>query len=206
MAGVFSLYLTTYLPDIAMTTEFVTQPNFLTALPLAAAKLHLRIPTGITTEDDLHTAYIAAAGQQVMECTGVVLAPASVRIFLDEFPSTGEWQALPYTPLVITEVAFKNSDGTYTEMTDFEASLVGKTPKIRFTSTPVTQDGFGLVRITATCGYASGACPAPLVHAMKLLVAHYDENRSETTIPAAAREIPKGVDALISPWRNIFMV
>jgi len=188
-----------------MRTEFTTAPNFLTALPLADAKLHLRIPTGITTEDDLHEAYISAAGYHVMECTGVVLAPAAVRIFLDEFPPSGEWQALPYTPLVISEVAFKNSDGSYTATTDYEAALVGRTPRIRFTSTPVTQDGFGLIRITATCGHASGECPQPLLHAMKLLVAHYDENRSETTIPAAAREIPKGVDALISPWRNLFM-
>jgi uncharacterized phiE125 gp8 family phage protein len=112
---------------------------------------------------------------------------------------------LPWTPLEITEVAVKDDTGAYVATTDYEASTVGINARIRFTSLG-SRTGMDVVRIKADAGFAQDAVPAGLVHAMRLLVVHWDENRSETIVPVPARTIPKGVDALISPHRNVFMI
>ena len=60
-------------------------------------------------------------------------------------------------------------------------------------------DDFNVVTISGTLG----AAPAhPIVHAIKMLVAHYYENR-RAVITASANEMPLGVAALLNPYRII---
>jgi uncharacterized phiE125 gp8 family phage protein len=189
--------------DKIIRTEFTSTPNYLQVVSLAEAKQQLRIPSGITTEDDIHEAYIASACDHIERVTGRLLCPRDLTLWLDG-DDLGGVMPLPHSPLVITEVAFKDADGAYAASTDFDAALQGQTPWIRFTNRP-DSDGFGRIRLTCTGGFAAGSCPPALKQAVLLLVVHYDENRSETTIPVPARVIPKGVDALINPYRNTYM-
>jgi uncharacterized phiE125 gp8 family phage protein len=184
-------------------TEFTSQPDYLDVVTLAEAKQQLRIPTGINTEDDIHQAYIATACDHIERVTGRLLCPRNLTLWIDG-NDLGGVMALPHSPLGITEVAFKDADGAYAATTEFDAALQGQTPWIRLRNRP-DGDGFGRVRITATAGFAPGECPPALKQAVLLLIVHYDENRSETTIPVPARVIPKGVDALINPYRNTYM-
>lgn len=64
---------------------------------------------------------------------------------------------------------------------------------------PITHPmAFEAVQITFTCGYATkDAVPPGVVQAIKLLTAHFYENREETTEKALKR-IPLGIKALIS--------
>lgn len=183
-----------------MRVEFITEPDALDVVTLAEAKQQMRIPTAITDEDALHESMIEAAVQMVQEMTGRVLAPCDIEIYLDDIDGTIR---LPYSPLDITEVAIKDGAGVYTATTEYSSSTRGKTPVVRITG-GVPSSGFDRIRIQATAGYDDA--PSWAKQAVKLLVAHWDEHRSQTVVPVPAREIPKGVDAIISTHRNTYFV
>lgn len=183
-------------------TVFLTQGDALDVVTLSEVKKQLRIPDDIDDEDDLHEAYIRAAVEHIELASGRLLRPCTVEIYLDD--AEGEIR-LPWSPLTVTSVEFKNDAGGYVATTDFKFSGKGVVPIIKFDSQP-EGDGYDRVKITAEAGFAVGQCPRSFVQAVKLLVVHYDENRSETTVPVPARVIPKGIDALINPLRNTYFV
>lgn len=187
-----------------MKTVFKTQPDYLQVLTLEQAKQQLRIPMAIDDEDDIHEAMIIAAGDAISQQSGRVLGPCEIEIYLDG-KDLADIVYLPWSPIEITEVAVKNDAGVYVATTEYEASTAGITPRIKFTGLG-SRTGMDVVRITADAGFAQGEVPPGLLHAMRLLVVHYDENRSETIVPVPARVIPKGVDNLINPHRNVFML
>lgn len=62
------------------------------------------------------------------------------------------------------------------------------------------------VRIDYEAGYGdeSGDVPAPVSHAVKLLVGHWYRNREEVVVSQATpKELPMGVAALMAPFRRI---
>lgn len=61
------------------------------------------------------------------------------------------------------------------------------------------------VRITYAAGFGVevGAVPANIIHAAKLLVGHFYENREAVLIGVTPAELPMGVAALLGPWRRI---
>lgn len=183
-------------------TVFLTQGSALDVVTLAEAKQQLRIPDDIEDEDAIHTAYILAAVEHIEQASGRLLRPCTVEIYLDS--ADGEIR-LPWSPLVVTAVALKNDVGTYVPTTDYDFSGTGQTPIIKLNEKPLA-DNYDVVRITANAGFSVGQCPESLKQAVKLLVVHYDENRSETIVPVPARSIPKGIDALINPLRNTYFL
>lgn len=64
---------------------------------------------------------------------------------------------------------------------------------------PSTMNTINSVRIRFVAGYA--AVPAPIKHAVLLIVGHLYENREATTIDKPS-ELPMGVEALLMPYRN----
>jgi len=58
------------------------------------------------------------------------------------------------------------------------------------------------VQISLTVGYAEADVPAAIVHAIKLMVAHWYENRRQV-ITSNPYEIPMGVHSLLNPYRII---
>ena len=68
------------------------------------------------------------------------------------------------------------------------------------TAPSVDNDAIAPVRVTATCGYAT--TPEPLVHAVRLLVAHYFENRQAAEV-GNIKEIPLGIKSLLNTYRSI---
>ena len=66
--------------------------------------------------------------------------------------------------------------------------------RIRFDSPPDTyDDAFNVVTIAGTLGEAP---QQPVVHAIKMLVAHYYENRRAAVVGTLTSEMPLGVSAL----------
>ena len=57
---------------------------------------------------------------------------------------------------------------------------------------------------TAGFGAASSDVPPNVIHAVKLLVGHFYENREATAaIAGAFVALPFAVDALLAPWKRI---
>lgn len=61
------------------------------------------------------------------------------------------------------------------------------------------------VRVTYTAGFGVKAAdvPANIIHAAKLLVAHYYENREAVLVGVVPADLPMGVSALLAPWKRV---
>lgn len=116
------------------------------------------------------------------------------------------WVTLELGPnATLTEVHYHDTDGTLQEgtLSNFETRLAGDfnvvKPKDGF-SWPQAQTRDDAIRLTYTAGYGGAdAVPAGLKAALKLLVAHWYENRE--AVGAAAQEIPLGFRELIGVER-----
>lgn len=121
---------------------------------------------------------------------------------------------LPIGPVTAID-SIKTVDANGTESAAFAASnyvtdFVSFPARIRLKTSaawPIPSAGLASangVRVAFTVGSAvvAGACTAPedFVHAVKLLVAHYYENRENVTTLSLAK-IPMGVESLIAPYR-----
>jgi uncharacterized phiE125 gp8 family phage protein len=57
------------------------------------------------------------------------------------------------------------------------------------------------------CGYGSGASvPAELLHAIRLIVGHWYENREEVVVGTITATIPRGAQALLESMRYADLV
>jgi len=57
------------------------------------------------------------------------------------------------------------------------------------------------VHIAFTYGHAT--VPEPMVHAVRLLAAHFYENRQQVITGTISTQIKMGIEALLSQYRNI---
>ena len=170
------------------------------AVSLADMKAHLRVTDA--SEDALITAQITAATRAIEARGGIALVARPLRLTLDEAPQI---LALPRNPVFqIDAVDVIDRAGAATvvdpALYDFEpgapARLAARGPW------PFTPLIIGGVRIDFTAGWAAAAdIPEELTLAVKLLAAHFYENREG----AGAEKLfstPQAIDALIAPWRR----
>lgn len=116
---------------------------------------------------------------------------------------------LPGRPIVsITSIKYDDTDGVEQTLDPSVYRLIGSTSNPRLAlaygkSWPSTRRQAEAVRIRYTAGYGATAAsvPLPIVHAVKLLIEHYYENRSAVTTDGNAPAVmPLGVDALLAPY------
>lgn len=173
---------------------------------LADAKAHLRVDGA--DEDSVITALIEAAREQCEEYLRRTILDSIIQLRLDYFHA--ERFCLPRGPVrSIESVSYLDTDGvntaldqsTYTLLTGRELDEItlgyGKT-------WPATLTQPGAVTIDYAAGMAlndgTGA-PAPVVHAIKLLVGHLFENREAVIVGTSTSELPMGVKSLLNPFR-----
>ena len=184
-----------YLTDMKL--EITTQPSGTDLLPLATAKEFLRVDH--SDEDTTIEALINAAVQHCQDYTNRHFVNSNFTLSLDDFYNC-EFSIGPIN--TITGVTYKDvGNATQTLATSKYWYDTKREPgRIHFENAPDTyEDDFNVVTISGTLG----ANPAPpVVHAIKMLVAHYYENR-RAVITASANEMPLGVAALLNPYRII---
>ena len=173
-------------------------------LALSAAKDYLRIEHN--DDDDLITALITAARLHVEAATGRLLITQSWRLTLDVWPVDGVVK-LPLFPLnEITAVRVIAADGTPTSI-DPDTLLIdaASTPARLYLPAPlVPGKALAGIEIDADVGYgAAEDVPAPLVQAIRLLLAHWYENRALTLAEGSAPPLPASVQALLAPYRMV---
>lgn len=138
--------------------------------------------------------------------------------------ATYEWRAddfcsrdirLPLPPLrAVDSVQYYNASGTLTTLSTAFYDVVGVdgtnpgcvSLKYGYTWPDVQTDKREAVIITFQAGYApnaspaDGSVPAPILHAIKLLVGHWYNNREEVG-PGALAQMPVAAEALLAPLR-----
>ena len=164
-------------------------------------KAHLRVDGD--AEDALIIGLAVAARQTIEARCGLAFLNQGWRLALDRVPD-GAFE-LPLSPVAsIHAVRLFGADGEEQTLdsSDYDA-LLGRPGRIRLRRRGLSNRDFGSFVIDFTAGWPTPAeAPADLRLAVKILTAHYYENREQT---GAERfyVMPEGVAALIAPWRRV---
>ena len=181
-----------------MKLEITTQPGGTDLLPLATAKEFLRVDH--SDEDTTIEALINAAVQHCQDYTNRHFVNSNFTLSLDDFYNC-EFSIGPINS--ITGVTYKDFNNSTQNLpaAKYWYDTKREPGRIHFDSPPDTyDDDFNVVTISGTLGEAP---PHPIMHAVKLLVAHYYENRRAVITGTNPIELPLGVAALLNPYRII---
>lgn len=184
------------MPSILLTAPAV-EP-----LSLAEAKAFLRIEHD--DDDDVIDALIASARIHVEAQTRRALIAQQWRLVLDAWPSDGRLAVRP-APLQALDVARVYDGGGAAATLDLQNFVVDTAgSQLAFAPWALAQPGRATagIELDVTVGYgdAAGDVPEPLRHAVRLLTAHWYENRG---IAGSGSTLPATVAALIAPYRML---
>ncbi len=183
-----------------LSVENATAANYATVISTSDLKDHLRVTSN--DEDSLINSYRTAACQFVENYCNTRLTSQSVYFYAQAFGAIGEFQIGPV--ISVSAVEYKTSKtGSYIilDSANYYVERARVPALIKFMTAPSTDgDALAPIRVTATCGYAT--TPEPLVHAVRLLVAHYFENRQAAEV-GNIKEIPLGIKSLLNTYRSI---
>ena len=190
--------------SLNVTTQPAVEP-----VTLAEAKLHLRIETAQTAEDDLITALIVAARRQAEQFTGLQVCTATYTWKLDCFPAV-LW--VPRPPLQsVTSITYLASDGVSTLLAAslYQVDVGGKEPPRKGRIIPAYEEQWPVTRavlnaVTAVfvAGYGAAAdVPSDFKAAIKLIVGDLYIKRENIVEGTIVTEIPRAAEALLAPYR-----
>ena len=182
-----------------MNFKFAAQPTGTDIVSLADMKLFLRVDH--SADDAVITAIIDAAAQSIQDFTGRHFKTTTWTLSLRSFYDI----EAPYSVSTVTSVSYYSPGDTSSKVlhaSKYYSALQQGILKLNFLDTPTTEtDTFEAVIIA---GAVSSQITAPLTHAIKMLSAHFYENRRAVVVgTGSAIEIPLGVKAIINPYRLI---
>ncbi len=173
-------------------------------LTLAEAKAFLRVETG--DDDDVIGALIAAARIQIEAQTRRALIAQTWRLSRDCWPANGVIGVLPAPLRALAAARVYRLDGTAQtiDIATFALDKISAPGRLLFMQGALEAPGrpAGGIELDIEAGYGSAAAdvPAPLRQAIRLLVAHWYENRGLVTTGPNFSPLPAGVASLIAPY------
>jgi uncharacterized phiE125 gp8 family phage protein len=174
---------------------------------LAEAKAHLRIDAD--DEDALLAALIAAARMFVEKTLGLGLITQGWSYFLDFWPRSS-CVTLPIAPVQgVDSVTLRDVNGGATELaaSDYAVDVLSLPARLvlKGGSPSVVARELNAFEIAFTAGYGDAASdvPAPIRHALLLLVAHWFERREPVVLGLGSAEVPTTIAGLLLPYRRV---
>lgn len=173
-------------------------------LSLAEAKAFLRVEHN--DDDDVIGALIASARIHVEAQTRRALVSQSWRLVLDAWPAEGRLSVrpAPLQALSAARVYDGGGEATTLDLQNFVVDTAGS--QLTFAPWALAQPGRAVagIELDVMAGYGDTAAdvPEPLRQAVRLLVAHWYENRGLATL-GAVTVLPATVAALIAPYRML---
>ncbi len=166
----------------------------------------------VTRTDDQSNNYlsdlISVAREHVEQVTARAMLSQTLRLDLDDFPECDEIELRMPPVASVTHVKYYDSDNVLQTFSsgDYVLDSSRTVPRIVLASTaswPTAYDRPNAVQVTYVAGYGAhgGLVPAPLRHAMKLLIGHWHENREPVVVGMTANDVPLTVQRLLQPYR-----
>lgn len=168
-------------------------------LSLADAKAFLRADTG--DDDALIAALLGAARQHIEALTRRALLLQTWRLVLDAWPRDGRIvpRIGPLKSLSAARIYDAAGNAHALDVVQFVVDGAGNAIAAPSFALPVPGRAFAGIELDVICGYgAAGDVPAGLIQALRMLLAHWFDNR--VTRPDDSR-IPADVAALLAPHR-----
>ena len=175
-------------------------------LTLAAMKSFLRIAHD--DDDTTITDLIVAACTYVERATRRALITQVWRLVLDHWPAHGRL-SMPVAPLrdIVAARVYDGAGVAHAVDTQaFVPDLAATPPVIGFVPWAMALPGRATagIEIDIEVGYgAASAVPEPLRQAIRMLAAHWYENRGVVADDGRSVLLPVGVNALIAPYKVI---
>jgi len=179
--------------------------NLETIIGIADLKGHLRVTH--SQEDTLITALRSAAVAWIEEHCNIKIGSYTAKGYLPAFVNS----YIPVGPVTaISEVKYQTtaakdytSDLTTLAAANWYTDTISSPARIAFRDYPTTYEyALSPVVVTFTAGYS--APPAPIIQAVRLLVAHMYENRQEEVTGTITTRLKFGLEALLNPYRVIY--
>lgn len=174
---------------------------------LQEAKAHLRIDHA--SEDVLISSLILTSRLHIESALDLALIDQTWTLQLDAWPGGGSLD-IPLSPLkAVSAVRVKNADGGTITIApqSYIVDAASRPPRIVFE--PGSQPRAGVraagIEVVFTAGFGAepSHVPAPLRHAILMLVAHWYDNRDVPEAGSPAARIPEQIGDLIAPFRKI---
>lgn len=175
------------------------------AEPVALADLKAFLKLDGPEEDALITSVAMAARAHLEALTQKVFVTQKWRITRDSWPASGRI-ALPVGPITgLDRVTVDAGSGPVEiDLAGLTLDGWGQPPRLAYRprSLPVPAVPLGGIAIEVTAGFGGPEdVPAPLVQAVRLLAAHWFENRTLVSIGHEVAVMPRGIEALIAPFQ-----
>ena len=176
-----------------------------TIITVADLKAHMRVTH--TQEDTLISALRSAAIAWVEEHCNIKLGSYTARGYLPGFYNS----YIPIGPVTaISEVKYQttadtdyDTDLTTLASTYWFTDLISQPARIAFREYPTTYD-YALTPVVVSFNAGYTTMPAPVLQAIRLLVAHMYENRQEEITGQITTRLKFGLEALLNPYRIIY--
>lgn len=165
----------------------------------AELKKHLRVTHAL--EDSLIEAARLAAISYVENYCNVLLGSYSATGYLRDW----RFATFPVGPLsAVGDVKYDDSSGN--EQTFNSSNVYSDTARqpgqISFQDVPSLQDyNLTPIRIEFTAGYAPADIPAPIISAIKLIVGHLYDMRTDEVTGTITTRVKLGTDAILNSYR-----
>lgn len=180
-------------------------PPALEPVSLADAKLFLRVAHD--DDDDVIAALIAAARVYIEAQTRRALIDQAWRLVRDVWPASGRLPVLPVPLKQVTAIRVSDADGVphLLDVDDFGIDAVSAPAVLAFERGAPRAPGklAAGIEIDLSAGYGDAAddVPEPLRQAIRMLVAHWYENRGVVAASGEVASMPASVSSLIAPFR-----
>ncbi|WP_441276947.1 head-tail connector protein [Tardiphaga sp. 172_B4_N1_3] len=174
-------------------------------LSLAEARQFLRVDHA--DDDAVITALIAAARAHVEALTRRALLTQTWRFVLDTWPADGRIAPRigPLQTLLAVRVFDAAGAAHALEVESFVVDTAANVIAAPCWALPAPGCSVAGIELDVICGFGALASdvPADLIHALKILLAHWYDNRGLAAIGGAAVMQPAGLQALIAPYRGL---
>ncbi len=186
-------------------SALLLMPPALEPVSLADAKHFLRVAHD--DDDDVIAALIAAARVHVEAQTRRALIAQTWRLVRDVWPASGRLPVLPVPLQEVTAIRVLDTDGGLhlLDAEDFAIDRVSAPAVLAFTRGAPRVPGklAAGIEVDIDVGYGEEPddVPAPLRQAIRMLVAHWYENRGVIAASGEVAAMPQSVSSLIAPFR-----